>query len=60
MKTFYKVKLYKLSDISVSFRLHDNLHANACFVNDGDDAHACSDMLNESCNDYLYHMKGSN
>ena len=48
----------KLSDISVFFCLHDNLHANACFINDGDDVHACSDMLNESCNDYLYHMKG--
>ena len=48
----------KLSDISVSFRLQDNLHANACFINDGNDVHAGSDMSNESCNDYLYHMKG--
>ena len=48
-------KTDKLSDISVLFCVHDNFHANACFVIDGDDTH---DMLNESCNDYLYHMRG--
>ena len=48
----------KLNDISAAFRLYDKVHANACFVNDGDDTHDCFDMLSESCNGNSYLMKG--